>query len=90
MSKYTERTLRNRAKKIGFTVEKGYQSYLQKSWGTVKVSNGNRITGYSLYSPEGIEVNAPFESTACHDHEMTMDELESYLQNLYEERGLPW
>ena len=90
MIKYCENTLRRRAKKIGFTVEKGYQRYLNEKWGTVKDSNGNRIIGYSLYNPEGIEVNAPFDSTACHDHEMTIEELEFYLQKLYEERGLPW
>lgn len=90
MANYCERTLRRKAERIGYRLEKGYQKYFGGEWGFFTDSQGNKITGYSLYNPEGIDVNAPYSSTACHDHQMTLDEVETYLKEAYEEMGLLW
>ena len=90
MAKYTERTLRERAKKIDYYITKRYQRYIWREWGFVRDQNGDKITGYDLIRPNGYSIDVPYESTLCHDHTLTLDELESYLKMLYEDRGLPW
>lgn len=90
MAKYSEKTLRNRAKEIDYYVTKGYQKYIFEVQGFVRDENGDKVVGYDLIRPNGYSLDAPYESEFRHDHTLTLDELESYLQKLYEERGLPW
>lgn len=90
MTKYCESTLRKRAKRIGFTVEKGYQRDLQNGWGTVKDLYGKKITGYDLYDSRGFLTDGPYPSSLPYNHRMTLDEIEYCLKMLYEDCGLPW
>ena len=88
--KNTERNLRRKAHKIGYTLSKGFQKYIAQDWSFLRDENGDKLVGFSIFNPEGISVNAPYESVTCHDHEMSIDEVESYLKNHYEQQGLKW
>lgn len=88
MAFYSEATLRKRAKEIGFQIEKGFQ---HDDFGDiVERKYIGRITGYQVKDiEEGSYVwGSRIEGGA--DHIWTLDEVENFLRNAYEERGLKW
>jgi len=88
MAFYTEDTLRNRAKKIGFQIEKGFQH--DENGDTVCREYQGRVSGYQVKNLEdGSYVwGSMIEGGA--DHLWTLDEVENFLRDAYEERGLKW
>lgn len=53
MAQYTESTLRRRAEKLGYKVEKGYQKLAGNEYGFLTDGSGNKITGYDLLKMVG-------------------------------------
>lgn len=53
MAQYTESTLRRRAEKLGYKVEKGYQKLAGNEYGFLTDGSGNKITGYDLLKTVG-------------------------------------
>ena len=53
MAQYTESTLRRRAEKLGYKVEKGYQKLAGNEYGFLTDGSGNKITGYDLLKTAG-------------------------------------
>ena len=92
MAQYTESTLRNRAEKLGYKVEKGYQKLAGNEYGFLTDGSGNKITGYDLLKTVGsceMPVDGIFESGDV-THSLSLDELEEKLKGLYNEQGLEW
>ena len=84
MAQYTESTLRNRAEKLGYKVEKGYQKLAGNEYGFLTDGSGNKITGYDLLKTVGsceIPVDGIFESGDV-THSLSLDELEEKLKGL--------
>ena len=87
MAFLTEDTLRNRAKKIGFQIEKGFQH--DEDGDTITAAIG-RITGYQVKNLEDGSYVWGSKIEGGADHLWTLDEVENFLRSIYEERGLKW
>jgi len=85
----SEKTLRRRAERIGFKLEKGYQKYLNPEWGFVRDEDGEKIVGYQLWNMyTGLYVWGSY-SELC-THILTLEGVEEMLMCAYEEYGLEW
>lgn len=85
---YSEDTLRKRAKKIGFQIEKGFHhnddgEIVRREW-------QGRIVGYQVKDlSDGSYVwSSNIEGGA--DHCWSLDEVENFLRDAYRDRGLEW
>lgn len=92
MAQYAESTLRRRAEKLGYKVEKGYQKLAGNEYGFLTDGSGNKITGYDLLETVGT-CEIPVDGIFKHGdvtHSLSLDELEEKLKGLYQEQGLEW
>lgn len=80
--KYSESTLRRKAYKIGYRLEKGYIHFLTKAY-PVAI----RECGYNV-----IDIMSGFPIWECrndvYDHLFSMDDVEQFLREQYNELGL--
>ena len=86
MLKYSESTLRRRAYKIGYQVQKGFQHYGKFVYHD---QYGDRFSGYmvkdlqtGLYEWDGFDSNFDFL--------WTIEDVEDFLRERYEALGLAW
>ena len=87
MAFLTEDTLRNRAKRIGVQIEKGFQH--DEDGNTIKTATG-RLTGFQVKNLEDGSYVWGSKIEGGADHLWTLDEVENFLRSIYEERGLKW
>lgn len=83
---YSEKTLRKRAYRIGYQVEKGYSRNL---WELYRDKSGRAVKGYhikSLYT--GDVVIGMYQKE--YDHSASLEDVEAFLEEQYESRGLKW
>ena len=86
---YSERTLRRRAEAIGLRVEKGYQHYMNVSWGYVKDEYMEKVVGYQLFDLEQrIYLWGGYNDVKTHCYSLA--ELEEVLMEKYEALGKQW
>ncbi len=86
--KYTENTLRRKARKAGYRIHKGFQHYLgDKSYPVWTNCYGEREVGYAV-----IDESTGFMVWDCYneivDHIWNLDDVEVFLKSVYEENGL--
>ena len=78
----TEKELRNKAKKIGFTIRKGLkhnfcmEGYQVDTW---------KETGFMIYDEYGNMVDGV---CGCYDYALTLEDVEKILRNEYKDLGL--
>lgn len=88
MCKYSEKTLRKRARAAGYKIEKGFQhnpvnGAIWTYW------NGERETGYLVTDlATNSWVYGSFDEFV--DHAWTLEDVENFLKNVYESHGLEW
>ena len=88
MSFYTEDTLRRRAYKVGFKIEKGFQ---HDDDGNVIIRKGQgHISGYQVKDlKDGSYVfDSNFEGAS--NYRWDIDMVEDFLKGEYEKRGIKW
>lgn len=86
---FSEKTLRRRAEKAGYSISKGFQSYLNQEWGLVRNDKGERVTGYNVIdNSTGLNVLGSYND--LHDHAWQLEDVQEFLQGVYEENGLEW
>ena len=85
MAFYTEDTLRNKANRIGFQIEKGFQH--DEDGDPIKTATG-RITGYQVKNLEDGSYVWGSRIEGGADHLWTLDDVENFLRDEYNNRGL--
>ena len=85
MSKYSLRTIRNKAHKINYHVSKGYQKY--HNGAIIRDCNGEPWEGYMVLD---LETNSwvydGFDSSCT--YLWTLEDVEDFLEDIYKEKGL--
>ena len=82
---YTEKTLRNKAYKAGYRINKGFQHQLTRSY---PVAPG-RWVGYNVEDlTTGRMVWDCYDEVR--DHLWSLEDVEEFLREVYEEAGLPF
>ena len=84
---YCEKTLRKRAEKIGYAIEKGYQHYMAFDGAVFRDCNGKPRTGYNVIHLETNCLVYPCYNGAF-DHLFDIEDLESFLKTEYQKLGL--
>ena len=88
MSKYSLNTIRKKALKAGYRVEKGFQHYhynnsIHTNW------NGERFTGFNVWD---LSTNSLvwdcYDSN--YDHLWTLDDVDIFIKSVYEKAGLEY
>ena len=84
---YSERTLRRKAAKIGYGINKGYQHWLDKGYPIFCDCNGEKSIGYQVidYST-GFAVWGSYDRML--DHLWSLGDVEQFLKEQYEKHGL--
>lgn len=87
MKNYTEKTLRKKAIKAGFRIEKGFCHWMTEGYPVYTYYNGERDTGYNL-----IDESTNTLVWGCHDghvdHLFTLDDIAEFLEDVYTSNGL--
>lgn len=87
MTKYSERTLRRKARNAGYCIEKGFQHWLSKDYPIYTYPFGERETGYNI-----TDLATNTLVYGCHngnvDHLFSLDDVEEFLTEVYAENGL--
>jgi hypothetical protein len=83
-----ERFLRNRAKKAGYKIHKGFVHYMHN--GSVFIDQyGNRESGYSV-----LDLTTGYYIWGCYnealDNLWTIEDVENFLKTQYRAIGLDW
>lgn len=84
---YSLSTLKKKANKAGYSFQKGYQRYLNPSWGYVRTNTGERIVGYQIFDYRLNLFVWPSYDT-INDHAMDYDTAVSLLKELCDDRGI--
>ena len=83
---YSEQTLRRKAKEIDLYVHKGFQHY-HCNGAVVRTYTGKTFVGYGI-----TDLRSGFEVCGCYDdlfdHLFSLEDVEQYLRDRYEELGL--
>lgn len=70
-------TLKRRADKAGYSVQRGFQRYHHPGWGYRKDTDGNKIVGYQLYDYSiGAAVHGVND---LYDHDLSLEEVEALI-----------
>lgn len=90
MAKYSERTIYKKALDAGYRIEKGFQHYHYNN--AVRVDcNGKRFTGYNVWD---LSTNWLERNSGCcddnYDHLCSLDEVEEFIESVYEDAGLEY
>lgn len=84
---YCEKTLRYKAKRIGYALERGYRHYVGFNGEIVKDSHGKPIEGYDVFDLQtGLYVYPSYNDVF--DHLFTLEDVESFLRNEYKTQGI--
>ena len=86
---YSLTTLRKRAYKAGYRVEKGFQHY--NNGAVCRDCNGDGYTGYNVWNLSNNQLE--WESgcyDSNYDHLCTLEDVEEFLKQVYESAGLIW
>lgn len=90
MTKYSLATIRKKAFNAGYRVEKGFQHYhynnaVFTNW------NSERLTGFNVWN---MSTNTLEWASGCYDnnydHLCTLEDVESFLESVYEKAGLEY
>ena len=84
--KYSESTIRRKAYRIGYQVQKGFQHFRRE---VLYDLNGERYTGYMIK-----DLNTGYYVWSCYnenfDHLWNLDDVVEFLEGEYESLGLVW
>ena len=83
---YSEKTLRRRAYKIGYQVLKGYQ-HQQAGRAICRDCYGVPYTGFMV---KDLTTGSMYGIYPSNDFELTLEDVEAFLKEKYEECGLTW
>lgn len=90
MYMYSLTTLRKRAYKAGYRIEKGFQHYMYND-AVCRDCNGDGYTGYNVWD---LSNNQLVWESGCYngnyDHLCTLEDVEEFLKAEYEKAGLTW
>ena len=84
---YSLSTLKKKANNAGYSFQKGYQRYLNPSWGYFRTVKGERIVGYQIFDYRLNGLVWPSYDTIS-DHAMDYDTAVSLLKELCDARGV--
>ena len=80
-------TLRRRADAIGLKIEKGYVHYMSYGGAVFQDMNGKRKVGYSVFDcTTGYYIWPSYNDVF--DHQFSLEDVEKYLSDEYQERGM--
>lgn len=88
MSVYSEGTLRKRAYKIGFKIEKGFHH--DEDGNLVTREYYGRVTGYQVKDLNDGSYVSDSNIEGGSDYCWNLDMVEDFLKSEYENRGLKW
>lgn len=88
MTKYSLRTIREKAFNAGYRVSKGFQHYIYNNAVLVD-ENGNKLVGFDV-----VDLSTNFSVWGCYDynfdHLWTIGDVEKFIKSEYEKAGLEY
>ena len=85
----SEKSMRRRANRLGYKVEKGYQRYLMDGYPIVRNAAGEHFTGYNIIDLHTNFIVWPSTNGVC-DHLLTLEDVAEFLQSVDQEHLFNW